>query len=85
MGQVRAKRNKAKHPAGFRYANKEAWLPMVKEMLDKGATYGAIGKVLGVGHSTVCRYVWANGLASIELHRNTARAAILKGSTGPTL
>lgn len=75
---MRAKRNKAKHPAGFRYANKDAWLPMVEAMLAQGATYGAIAKTLGVGHSTVCRFCWERGLASIELHRNSARAAILK-------
>ena len=80
---MKAKRNKAKHPAGFRYANKDAWLSTVTDMLNTGETYGGIAKTLGVGHSTVCRFVWANGLASIETHRNTTRAAILKGQVEP--
>lgn len=75
---MKAKRtSKASHPAGFRY-DKRDWLHTVEGMLARGATYGEIAKVLGVGHSTVCRYCWQRGLASVSVHRNTTRAAILK-------
>jgi transposase len=66
------------NPHGFRYS-RDGWEAVIKPMLDGGATYHQIAQRLGVSHTTVTRFVWAQGWATPDLHRNTVRASIRKG------
>jgi len=78
---MKAKRTNTKpdaSPHGFRYS-REGWEATIKPMLDAGATYHQIALHLGVSHTTVTRFVWAQGWASPDLHRHSVRASIRNG------
>ena len=78
MKAKRSNTNPAATPHGFRYS-REGWEAIIKPMLDGGATYHQIAQHLGVSHTTVTRFVWAQGWATPDLHRHSVRTQILKG------
>lgn len=71
----RRKKDTSAH--GNRY-NKSVWEPVVRKMMNGGATYGEIANMLNTSHSTITRFVWQLGLASHEKHRHAVRAQILR-------